>query len=199
MRSLLLASFLLATAASQAASLNITGMALTNTGTLALSGVTGMADGTYYAGPFTASLDGGASMRVFCGDLLNHTQFSSPTNATLKDTHALGGGYAQAARLLNKYGAAAGDDPMLNAALQGAVWKSIFPTLSYADGTAGASALTTSYLSENLSAYSDRATFYDFGGANQSMIGYSQPVPEPTSVAALGVGALGLLRRRRKG
>ena len=186
-------------AASQASSLDITGLSMGgNTGILNLGNVTGLADGAYYAGPFDASLDGGSSFRVFCGDLIDHTQFNASTGVSLVDTASLGAGYQQAARLLNKYAGTVGSDPLANAALQAAVWKSIFPTLTYSDGTAGASALAGTYLaSTDLAGYSDHATYYDFGGANQSMLGI-QPTPEPTSMAALAVGALGLLRRRKR-
>ncbi len=200
MRSIVLLSLFTVATASQASSLKITGLSLGgNTGTLALSNVTGLSDGTYYAGPFDASLDGGAAMRVFCGDLVHHTQFNAGTSVSPTDTAGLGLGFQTAARLLNKYGATAGNDPLKNAALQAAVWKSIFPTLAYADGTAGASALAGTYLaSTDLAGYSAHATFYDFGGANQSMIGVPKAVPEPASMAALAVGAMGLLRRRAK-
>ena len=198
MRSLLLLSLVAAAAAAQASALDITQLSFgTNTATLSLSGLAGLQSGSYYAGPFDASLDGGASMRVFCGDLIDHTEFNAATGVTLRDTASLGAGYQQAAEILNKYAGAVGDDLVKNAALQAAVWKSIYPTIAYADGTAGASALADSYLaSTDLASYSKHATFYDFGGANQSMIGI-KPTPEPSALAALGLGAVAVLRRRK--
>ena len=172
-----------------------------NTGILNLSNVTGLQNGAYYAGPFDASLDGGSTLRVFCADLVHHTGFGTATAVTPKDTATLGSGYGQAAQLLNRFGVEVANDPIKNAALQAAIWKSVFPTLVFSDSTAGVSALATTYLGTDLTGVSNRATYYDFGGANQSMLGFSpnaQPVPEPASFAALGVGALGLLRRRKK-
>lgn len=199
MRNPLVLSLVAVAAASQASTLNITKLSFGGgTGTLGLSNVNGLTDGSYYAGPFDASLNGGAAMRVFCGDLVNHTTFNAPGTVSLVDTASLGSGYQTAARLLNKYSASVGSDPLQNAALQAAVWKSIFPTLIYKDGTAGASALADSYLaSPDLGRYSGHATYYDFGGKNQSMIGV-QAVPEPASMGVLAVGAMGLLRRRRR-
>lgn len=195
MRSLIALSLLAVAAVSQADSFNLGGLALTSTGTLQMSGVL---NGHYYAGPFTATLNGGASFRTFCADLGHEANYGSAQAVTLVDTATLDGGYQQAARILNKYGATAGNDPLKNAALQGGIWKALYGSaLTLADGTAGATTLASAYATEDLSAYSSHATFYNLGGANQSMIG-AAPVPEPAAVAALGVGAVGLLRRRKR-
>ncbi len=198
MRTLLATSALLVLAATQARaadSMILHGLAQPSTGTLALSGVSGLNDGLYYAGPFTATLNGGSGFRVFCADLLHETAYNVTNAVTIQDTFSMGSGYQQAARIINKYGASAGNDQLLNAALQGAIWKSIFPTVNLADGTTGATALANSYLSEDLSGYSAHASYYNLGNSNQSMLA---PVPEPASMAALAVGALGLLKRRKR-
>jgi hypothetical protein len=204
MRTALVLPFLFVAAVSQASdSMTISGLSLGGgTGILGLSNVSGMNDGSYYAGPFDASLNGGATQRVYCADLLHHTEYNSATAVNVTDTALLGSGYQQAARIYNKYAGGVVSDATMNAALQAAIWKSIFPTLTYVDGTSGASALADSYLaSSDLGSYSNHAKLYDFGGANQSMLGgvpNANPVPEPASMAALGVGAISILRRRKK-
>lgn len=194
MRNLLALALAVATAAAQADTFTLGGLALTNTGTLQLSGAL---NGHYYAGPFTASINGGASFRTYCADLAHSAHYGDSQAFTLTDTATLGSDFQLAARLLNKYGVAAGNDPLKNAALQGAIWKALNGSaLTIADGTAGAAALANAYLAEDLSEVSNHALFYGLGGQNQSMIGVA-PVPEPASIAALAVGGMGLLRRRK--
>lgn len=193
MRNTLVLSLVAAAAASQAATFTLSGLALSGTGTLALSGVV---NGTYSAGPFSAAVDGNPAMRVYCGDLLHSASYGTPAAVAVMDTATLGAGYEQAARIYNKYAPLAGNDVQLNAALQGGIWKAIYgATVNVADGTAGAAALANGYATEDLSAFSSHANFYNTGGANQGMIG---AVPEPASMVALGAGALGLLRRRKR-
>ena len=194
MRNILVLSLLGVTAASQAAdSFNLLGLA-PQAGTLALSGIL---NNTYSAGPFNASLNGGPSMEVYCADLGHSAAYNSPMTVNVVDTSTLGSGYQLAAQILNKHFASA-DTALERAALQGAIWRSIYGnSISLNDGTSGAAALAESYLTEDLTGYSTSARYYDLGSANQSMMGV-QSVPEPASIAALGVGALGVLKRRKK-
>lgn len=173
-------------------------------GILGLSNVSGLNDGAYWAGPFSAQVNGGAAIDVFCADLLHEANYGSVQAVTIVDTATMGVGYQKAAQILNKYYAGA-DTDLKRAALQGAIWKSIFGTLNYSDGTAGASALINSYLAEDLSLYSTHANYYNLDGANQSMMGIRstpntplQAVPGPAPVASFAVGLCGLVRRRRK-
>lgn len=199
MRTLFLVTLAALATAAQADTLNIGSLSLGgDTGILHLSGVTGLNDGTYYAGPFDASLNGGSTFRVFCADLLHETAFNANGTVLVQDAATLGAGYGKAAQIVNKFGASVGNDPVKNGALQAAIWTSIFPTVQYSDSTPGISSLAATYLATDLTGVSDHASYYNLGNGNQSMLGFSpQAVPEPTSVAALAVGAMGLLRRKR--
>jgi hypothetical protein len=49
-----------------------------------------------------------------------------------------------------------------------------------------------------VSGFSDNANFYNYGGANQNMIGTATPEPAPVVALGLGVFGIGFIRRRRK-
>jgi hypothetical protein len=193
--SLSLVAFL-ATGAS-ATTLTLQGLALGSNAQMNVSG-SGLFNGTVFAGPENASLDGGPSIRVFCADLA-HLSNSNVTSVTLVDTSTAGTNWQLAAKLYNKYSPTVGNNTFDNAALQVAIWRAIFPSATITDGdTSGVSAAANILLASDLTGISDQATYYDMGGANQSMLGGYQPVPEPASMAALGLGALGLLKRGKR-
>jgi hypothetical protein len=149
-----------------------------------------------YAGPFNASLDGGGTFQVFCADIADETVFNTATPVVLQNTATLGSNYQYAAQLLNAFEPSAGSNLLDNAGLQVAIWETLFPSHTYTDfWQPGVVAQANVYLSQNVSGFSDVATYYNYGGANQSMIGAA--TPEPAPIAAVGLGLLGLIRRRR--
>jgi hypothetical protein len=153
----------------------------------------------YYAGPFDVSLNGGSSFQTFCADLNDETVFNSPTSVLLRDTLTMGSNYQLAAQLYNQYDPTVGSDLTKNAGLQVAIWQALNPSISVSDfWQSGVTAAAQADFAGLLSTTSKEATFYDFGGHNQGQIGKAtQAVPEPTSIAALGLGVLGFIRKRR--
>ncbi len=186
-------------AGASATTFTLQGLALPSNDTVHVTGP-GVLTNDVYAGPENASLNGGPSFRVFCADL-GHLSNGGATPVSLVDTSLplVGSGYKLAAKLYNKYSPTVGNDQDANAALQVAIWEAIFPSATITDvAPAGIVAQANILLGSDLSAVSDKATYYDMGNANQSMIGGYQAVPEPTSMAALGLGALALVKRRKR-
>jgi len=152
-----------------------------------------------YAGPFFASYNGNAPFPVYCADILDETQFNVLTPVTVQNTASLTSNYQDAARLLNAFGASANGNLLDEAGLQVAIWKDVFPGMTYSDfWQPGVTAQANYYLSQNVSGYSDKANFYNYGGANQNMIGTATPEPAPVLALSLGVFGIFFVRRRRK-
>ena len=89
-------------------------------------------------------------------------------------------------------------------ALQGGLGSGNFVTLNYTLDTPAGQAVTATATATGSGTFSN-LTGTDVRVARLNVTGYDilvqgtlSPVPEPASVAALGLGALGLLRRRRK-
>ncbi len=154
-----------------------------------------------YAGPFEVSFDAGSTFRVFCADVSDTARFNVATPVTAVNTLSLGSNFQYAAQLYNAFDSSVGNDSLKNAGLQVAIWTALFPANTYTDyQQAGVIAQAQIYLSADVSGYSKQATYYDFGGTNQSQIGAYRPAPTPESgtIAALGFGSLALIGRRRK-
>lgn len=153
-----------------------------------------------YAGPFNASYDNGSPIQVYCADICDETQFNTNTPVTVENTANLASNYQNAARLLNAFDASAQGSLLDEAGLQVAIWKTLFPGLQYSDfWQAGVTYQANYYLAQNVSGFSDKANFYNYNGANQSMIGpVATPEPAPIAAMGLGIGFVGLAARRRK-
>lgn len=164
---------------------------------------------TVYAGAFNTRYEGDSrSYLSFCADL-DHNQYVPGTSSvTVGNKNTVNNG-GLLANLLTKYGKAV-DTNEGAAALQLAVWD------LWADGGDG---LTTGNF-QTTGTYSSTQTLADYfiNGAKQpvnaaNLIAYNvnrvpgentqgqnlvRAVPEPTGLIAIGLGAVGMLRKRRK-
>jgi hypothetical protein len=172
-----------------------------------------------YSGPQTATF-GADTFEGYCVDLL-HENYPPVTFdvAPVAAAGALNNG-ARIAQLLNRY-AGTVTTAEQGSALQLAIWDVLVDggdglgngTFQASNVSVGAGSFVSTYLSDALVGVSTVATYYQptshgpNGDLYQGIIGPGgghipndgpDPVPEPTSMAALGLGALGLLRRRAR-
>lgn len=158
---------------------------------------------TAYASPENAKIVNGSSTSyqvLFCCDLSHYSITNSAKVASVLDTASLGSNFQLAAKYYNHFEPTIAGNVNDEAALQLVIWKALYsadapnPTFS---GNSTIETIATGYFSTDVSGASNHATVYDFGGANQNMLGASQPVPEPSMFVGVGFCALGLLRRKK--
>jgi hypothetical protein len=168
----------------------------------------------FYAGPFVATLDGGAKFDAYCVDLYH--DLSSTQTVSLQPIAGLTGGHGAAVGYLYDTFASKVTNSAQGAGLQLAIWDveydggDGFSTGLFRVGkgtTSQALAAANQYLAA-LKAASDpsgAATWFVCtnhgadGTINQDLVGNPplRAVPEPASLILLGAGGFGLLARSR--
>ncbi len=161
---------------------------------------------TYNAGAMDASLDGGAHFEAYCVDLFHSVGNGDTYAVNIKPMSMQGPNGTRAAWLFNTYAASVNTN-QLGAALQLAIWDVIsdngdgFDVGDFKSSEGGSlRTLADSYLSASAgmtgNAYWLEAQSHgERDNRNQNLM---TAVPEPSSIAAIAVGALTLLRRRKK-
>jgi hypothetical protein len=164
-----------------------------------------------YAGAMSANLDGGSSFDAYCVDLAHFDYLPASYQVAVDSTPSTLPNGARIGQIYNTY-ASQVNSADSGVALQLAIWDVL---VDGGDGLDNGSFKASGYSGDALTSYiailstplgnASTASSYFVAlshpdGKNQDLIGPYQgtgPVPEPTTMAVLGLGALGLLRRRK--
>jgi len=199
----LLAAGLMISGSAEAIDLTYAGMSLPNAATASIS-VNGSSFSSVYAGQINFTSSSG-SLSTYCADALSRLNGASNSYAVSQLDLSQNTNLGKAGTILanNQAGATSAAQ---QAGLQLAVWEAIYDGGATFDASnAGFKAKNVSseilgFASQYYATYSTTPTnSVTYFGTNQAG-GQSQmtAVPEPMTVAALGMGSLALLRRRRK-
>jgi len=191
-----------AAAASMATPLNLTGIDYAKGGNVSAS-----LDGNgqyFFGGPQQGNYNGGAGQDFFCVDFDKHNGLPETYDATLLNQSSLTNG-GLVGKIFNKFGSITSSAQ--GAAVQLAIWDAIYDN---GDGLGAGRFQGSDYASEvsailsaDYTGVSSKISYYQptshgpSGNLYQGMIG-AAPVPEPMSMAVVGLGAAALMRRRRK-
>ncbi|MFN8220203.1 MAG: PEP-CTERM sorting domain-containing protein [Fimbriimonadales bacterium] len=160
----------------------------------------------FMAGAMDITLGGGPHVEAYCVDLLHSVSNGNSYNVNVKPMSMQGPYGDRAAWLFQTY-APAVDTSEKGAALQLAIWDVVsdggdgfgagwFQTSETGSLLSQAQTYLNASIGQSGSAYWLEATGHgEHNDRNQNLM---TTVPEPSSIAAVAVGAMALLRRRRK-